>query len=154
MPHKINNQHQDSVSEDIQQSNFSELVKKMIHQQLITKDKEPKLLWLNGLDNKLKTLKFLITSNSSHKLYTTNIVKQEIFVSSAFYQAPQTQLNNKELHISTQLNKSDLNIKENLSNSYGLKVEINLNSNKKSEYQASAILQSQQSIKQKAYMAD
>lgn len=48
---KLNKLHQDLVSEDIQQSNFSNQDKKMIQQQLIMKEEEVNKLWLTGQEN-------------------------------------------------------------------------------------------------------
>lgn len=48
---KLNKLHQDLVSEDTQQSNFSNQDKKMIQQQLTMKEEEVNKQWLTGQDN-------------------------------------------------------------------------------------------------------
>ena len=47
---KANKLLENSVSMDIQQSNFSHLDPKMIHQQSTMTDPDPKVVWLTGSD--------------------------------------------------------------------------------------------------------
>lgn len=151
---KLNKLHQDLVSEDIQQSNFSNQDKKMIQQQLIMKEEEVNKLWLTGQENNYLIWRYSNKSNWLDNQYMKNIAKVEISVSSTFYLLSLIQQNNKDKIISTQSKKLAWDSKENHLNSYGHKVEINSSLKKNLEFQESVTHQLLLFSKPNKFMVD